>query len=210
MKNNIAAQEQGYHATISLKADRAFNCMLIVNPSDPEQSGQRLQATINAINENFNSAQIFLADTLDTPFAGTTALARKKGTSWIEENRSCLGSFSNNLVRWDEIREHPTFNERLENVKLLHEFDKEGYDERTIMRKMVNYALEEVAGLAVIREITPSPEIYAHERYGDPHVFGRLNASYIDADLTLPLIYPVTYYALDQDETELTEKVQTA
>jgi hypothetical protein len=222
MNTEKTGNEIGYYAHIYAKADKASDCILVINPAEPTQNAERLKATLKAINEEFLSCKIFLADSIYHHFCNSTLLAKKKADEWLSSHEAILSQYNYDIIRWDSVREHETFDARYENVKLLREFDKDGrkiihmacaksavrhlkeldkigrpYNEKAIMNKIINYSLEEIAGLAVIKEICPHPEIYAHERYGDPHVFGRLNASYIDADLTLPTQYQIKFYAAD-------------
>ena len=224
MKAEYTTDDIGYYAQIYTKADKASDCMLIINPAEPAQCYKKLEATFSAIDKEFLSCKIFLADTIYNHFCGSTLLAKKKADEWLENHKNLLSQYNHEVIRWDAVKEHSTFNARYENAKLLREFDKNGrkiihmacartavrhinemkrigrrYNEKALMNKIINYSLEEIAGLAVIRELCTHPEVYPYERYGDPHVFGRLNASYIDADLTLPTSYQIKFYAIDKE-----------
>ena len=207
-----------YTADIHCAADKPHECVLIINPQNPDQSGEKLKAILKAARKEFAVIHVFLQDTLQSCFSGTTVIARKKGTQWIEDHRHILGDLADKIVRWDVVKNDPGFAKKREAVEILREFDKNGrqiihmacaryaihkinvlksqgrsYDERTLMRLMVNYAQEEIAGIAVIHSLCSCPELYVEERYGDQHVFGRLNQDMSEIDLTIPKVYEVTF-----------------
>lgn len=185
--------------------------ILIVCPPSHDQQGRKFAATMRAL-EGWPIEAVYMADTLDRNNGKSHDAAFEAGTAWIRRHEAYLGDLP--IVRWDAIRAATDFERRFEEIHALYArhpiarqavdgicrphaelqaqriLAKGGMPDRCrLMQHSVNYMLEEIAGLSIIRSRTAAPEIYPGQYFADPAIFDRLS----DLPLLLPSVLPVTF-----------------
>ncbi len=186
--------------------------ILIACPPSHDQQGRKLEATMRALKENFNVQALYLADTLNAHNTGSSEIARRQGDAWLDRHGDMLDDLP--IIRWDDICSHSDFEVRHREIRRLYSENgtarsavdcicarhvatvierllAQGVepDEADLMRRSVNYMLEEIAGLSIIRDMTDAPEVYSGECFADPEIFDRLTST----TLKLPKVLPVAF-----------------
>lgn len=92
-------------------------CFFGISIGNPNQSGGKLEATINAINDNFEDCIIGISDTLQIPnymakglsYESARELCIKERKSWLLKNGDILKKLSipNKIQFWDETMSLP-------------------------------------------------------------------------------------------------------
>jgi len=185
--------------------------ILVVCPPSHDQQGRKFAATMQAL-EGWPIERLYMADTLDRHNGRTHAEAYANGSAWLDRHREWVSNIP--LTRWDDLRADASFARRLAAIqnlyadnqiarnaidricrphaRLIYERLKEkGHfaDPVTLLKNSINYMLEEIAGLAIIRSHTTSPEVYPNEYFMDPDIFDRLS----EETLSLPRVIPISF-----------------
>ncbi|MEM7668064.1 MAG: hypothetical protein AAF317_02805 [Pseudomonadota bacterium] len=185
--------------------------ILIVCPPSHDQQGRKFAATMRAL-EGWPIEAVYMADTLDRNNGKSHDAAYDAGTAWIERHALHLGDLP--IVRWDAIRADADFERRFDEIHALydrHPIARRAVDDICrphaelqaqriiakgdmpdrcrLMRHSVNYMLEEIAGLSIIRSRTAAPEVYPGQFFADLAIFDRLS----DVPLLLPSVLRVTF-----------------
>jgi len=140
-------------------------------------------------------------------------MARSYGDTWLEQHRSMLNCFFDDapdITRWTEITNHSDFAHRYNaimglyasNLVARHAINSICYAHTRVqtkrkkkastalMKNSISYMLEEIAGLSIIHDINPAPEVYPGLYFEDSLIFDRLCAK---TQLALPSVYPITF-----------------
>lgn len=190
------------------------DCILIVCPPSHDQQGAKFRATIESLHGRYNLRCIWIADALDEHNSGSLLLALQRGQEWIDRHNHLLGNTP--IRRWQEVRRHPDFAAKYDEVKrLYHEclaaraaIDDICHthaitiaarqiarglapDHSSLMSRCINYMLEEIAGLSIIRDLGDLPEIYPGAHFSDPDIFHRIAR----ISLRLPRVIPLSFRA---------------
>ncbi len=190
--------------------------ILIVCPPSHDQQGRKFLATMTALRQSrFRLEALYLADTLNVHNGATREAAREAGTSWLARHDALLGDVP--VTRWDNIASDSSFERRYAESRRLYTEEpaarvaveaicrkhattilqrRPQADPATVLENSINYMLEEIAGLAVIRARTAAPEVYPGEFFEDPALFHRLAR----VPLLLPEVLPVSFQPLQTEK----------
>lgn len=208
--------KKSYKAAISNpRGDR--ECILIVCPGSHEQQGRKFAATMDTINNSFRCHTLYLADELDVHNGRTPAEARQQGHDWLVRHADLIEGLP--VVRWREVKGDPAFQTAYDEIGrlymqtppvrqaiddicrehthvLMERFRTQGRAgfPSDLMRQSVDYMLEEIAGLAVIRQRGDFPEVYPGACFEDPAIFDRFSP----VPLALPRVLPVRFVQTPQ------------
>ncbi len=163
---------------------------IIICPGTHNQNGRHLMALLAAAGAE--SVRVFLCDSLARYNLGSYEVATAVGDDWLKRHKEILKKII--VKRWDDILSHPTYISRRKLVQNIYDnvpqvkrviddvcnantnarlIRKSDLDHDTVMKNSIHYMLEEVAGLAVIHEMSPWPEINPGEYFSDPYLFDR-------------------------------------
>jgi len=70
-----------------------------------------------------------------------------------------------------------------------------GADQKELMKNVLNYRLEELAGLAILRDKNDIPELSTEDFVSDDRLYDRLSKE----TLIMPRIYPVTFQVVSNN-----------
>lgn len=213
------AARKSYRADIDWRGYDGDSAILPVCVRSPAMEGRKVAATLRALSERVSSLHVVICDTLDRwnyPGAGDPerqSIAR--ADRWLEEHGKTLSAFfpTHTLVRWSDVKAHPSFAPRHEEMQRL-------YREEAVIRRFVDdmvdyyierkqarykdsgipfnetlerqrstaYMLEELPGDMTYGEMYKAPRFYWGLYTADPEIFNRNGAR---IDMTFPLTCPV-------------------
>lgn len=223
---NAATDDQEYLALIGFDTTPMTSCFLYVIPSHTAHNGKRLEAILEATHQSFKSTKLVLADSIETNLGLSQSDAVAAGDQWLKANKDILskGLYSN-LTRWDTVKHAPNFKIKYQTIsnlyfnnsevrfqinmtcadrmrKLSKSMDRERFmaNEKKLMENILNYRLEELAGLATIQSWGETAVIMPEgDTTDDEHFYNQ----YTTAPFTLPRSYPVSFIKKTTGNTKL-------
>ena len=214
--------EQQYLALLGHSAFPDKEAMIIIRPLDENLSGAKLEALLNAVRMRYKSFKIVMADTLAGHILGSRGKGKDAAAEWLVKNAQYMTDKEiNGIISWDIIAGGKAFERKHETLKLLYHTHEdaryyvnmtcadrmrrlvaqkqrsgEAFDQKDLMQGILSYRLEELAGLAMLREKKDIPELSTEDYVSDDRLYDRMTKE----TLVMPRIYPVTFKAVEQRE----------
>lgn len=213
------AARKKYHAVIDWRGYEADRAILPVCVRSPAMEGRKVAETLRALREKITSLHVVLCDTLDrwnhADSCDPERESVRRADRWLAEHRETLSlHFQNHtLIRWDDVRKHPSFLPRHEEMQRLYRDEpvigrfvdgmvdyylerKESrlksiglpFNETDERQRSTAYMLEELAGDMTYGEMYKAPRFYWGLYTADPQIFNRNGAR---IDMTFPLTCPI-------------------
>lgn len=220
------AARKSYRAEIDWRGYDGDSAILPVCVRSPAMEGRKVAATLRALSERVSSLHVVICDTLDRwNYPGAEDPERQsmvRADRWLEEHSGTLAAFfpKHTLIRWNEVRNHPSFAPRHEEMQRLYRANPviqrfvdsmvDYYIERKEARCKVSgmpfnetlerqrstaYMLEELPGDMTYGEIYKAPRFYWGLYTADPEIF---NTNGARIDMTFPATCPISINRLPQ------------
>jgi hypothetical protein len=133
------------------------NCLLTISVGQLSHEGEKLAATLYAVNQVFARCKILVGDTLqrhtdkilsDLPDAVLYANAKQKGDEWLHRNSKMIKQIAIpcDISRWDSWLYHPNFIEAKEKVERYYSADEN-------FKKAMHATIKEVQARLVRRTL---------------------------------------------------------
>lgn len=214
--------EMQYLAMLGHSAFPDTEAMIVIRPHNDIFSGAKFEAMMIATRLRYSRFKLVMADTLECHILGTRTEGKEAAAEWLVQNAQYLTDKEiNSIMRWSDIIDDANFERKYETLKLLYHSNddaryyinmkcadrmralvtqkqraNEKFDEKKLMQSVLNYRLEELAGLSVLRDQKDIPELCVEDFVGDDLLYDRLSST----KLKMPRIYPVTFQIVEKSE----------
>lgn len=218
----VAPPNAQYLAMLGHSAFPDKTAMIIVRPHNDNVSGAKLDALIKATRQRYQKFSIIMADSLEGHLHGSRTAGKDIAAKWLVDNAQYLTDKEiNAIIPWDDIAGDNAFIKKHETVKFLYNANNnaryyinmtcadrmrrlsikkqkagEIFDQKALMKAVLNYRIEELAGMSILRDRKDIPELCTEEFVNDDLLYDRMTAH----SLKMPRIYPVTFHAVENTE----------
>jgi len=221
-QQKVALQpEQNYLAMLGHSAFPDTEAMIIIRLSNDDLTGAKFEALINATRLRYKSFKIIMADTIEGHLVGSREQGKDMAAEWLVKNAQYMTDKEiNGIISWDKIAGGAVFKRKHDMLKLLYTGNDDaryyinmtcadrmrrlvgktpannnGADQKELMKNVLNYRLEELAGLAILRDKNDIPELSTEDFVSDDRLYDRLSKE----TLIMPRIYPVTFQVVSNN-----------
>jgi hypothetical protein len=213
------AARKNYKAVIDWRGYDENRAILPVCVRSPAMEGRKVAETLRALSERIEHVHVVICDSLDRwnypNFSDPEEESLRRARKWLDEHKPTLDLFcpGHTLARWNDVRKHPSFEPRHEEMQRLYRdvptvrrfvdgmvdyylerkqsrYKASGmpFNEVLERQRSTAYMLEELPGDMTYGEMYRAPRVYWGLYTADPQFF---NARGARIDMTFPLTCPV-------------------
>jgi|GEM_PF-3734838 len=213
-----APAQKEYIALIGHGAFADKTALIPIRLHNTDLSGARFEALIKAARLRFDKYTLVLMDSIENHLIGSGG--RAKAQDWIRTNKDVLTPKDiDSIITWANIRDMAGFARKHSMLELLYQTNDDAryyvnwacaqrmqaikaqcirngvtFDEKKMMKNVLNYRLEELAGLSMLRDKADMPEICSEDFVNDDLLYDRLSSE----KLAMPRVLPVTFQLIDE------------